>query len=879
MKFMGVNELREKFLEFFESKGHLRMASASLVPHNDKSLLLINSGMAPLKPFFTGQQIPPRKRVTTCQKCIRTGDIENVGKTARHGTFFEMLGNFSFGDYFKHEAIAWAWEFFTKVVELPEDRLYVSVYQDDDEAYDIWNKEIGLAPERIFRMGKEDNFWEHGVGPCGPCSEIYYDKGEEYGCGKPDCTVGCDCDRYMEIWNLVFTQFNKEEDGTYSDLDHPNIDTGMGLERIATVMQGVNSIFDVDTVKAIRDAVCDICGAKYGEDEKKDVSIRVITDHMRSVTFMTADGVLPSNEGRGYVLRRLLRRAARHGKLLGIDRKFLAELSRIVIENSGKAYPELVEKQDMILKVLSTEEERFYNTLDTGMAMLADKLKELKAQGKNVLGGADSFRMYDTYGFPVDLMEEILAEDGFTFDMEAFKAEMEKQRTRARNARATDTYMGAEETVFHRLDPAMSTEFNGYDELMGKGTVLALVVNDEIVNEAKAGDNVAVIVDKTPFYAEMGGQTGDKGVIVGAGDLGIEIEDCTKFGGNKFIHTGKVTTGTIHTGDTVTLAVDSEKRLATARNHTATHILQAVLREVLGSHVEQAGSYVSDKRLRFDFTHFEAIDKETLDTIEKKVNEKILEALPVEVKEMSLEEAKKTGAVALFGEKYGEVVRVVNIGGYSIEFCGGTHLTNSAYCGVFKLLSESGVAAGVRRIEAITGAGALNYLDEVGYILKTVADVLKTTAGELPKKIEHILEENKRLSKEAESLKAKMSGSLVDDIINSKVSIKGIDIVAAEVKGLDMNALRTMGDQIKEKMNGIIVLASGEGGKCSFVVMCSDDAVKAGANAGKIVKDAATVCGGGGGGRANMAQAGGKDTSKIPDALETAKKTIEGMIK
>ncbi len=879
MKFMGVNELREKFLEFFESKDHLRMASASLVPHNDKSLLLINSGMAPLKPFFTGQQIPPRRRVTTCQKCIRTGDIENVGKTARHGTFFEMLGNFSFGDYFKHEAIAWAWEFFTKVVELPEDRLYVSVYQDDDEAYDIWNKEIGLAPERIFRMGKEDNFWEHGVGPCGPCSEIYYDKGEEYGCGKPDCTVGCDCDRYMEIWNLVFTQFNKEEDGTYSDLDHPNIDTGMGLERIATVMQGVNSIFDVDTVKAIRDAVCDICGAKYGEDDKKDISIRVITDHMRSVTFMTADGVLPSNEGRGYVLRRLLRRAARHGKLLGIDRKFLAELSKIVIANSGKAYPELVEKQDMILKVLSTEEERFYNTLDTGMAMLADKLKELKAQGKNVLGGADSFKMYDTYGFPVDLMEEILAEDGFTFDMDAFKAEMEKQRTRARNARATDTYMGAEETVFHQLDPAMSTEFTGYDSLMGKGTVLALVVNDEIVSEAKAGDNVSIIVDKTPFYAEMGGQTGDKGVIVGAKDLGIEIDDCTKFGGNKFIHTGKVTTGTVKVGDTVTLAVDEDKRLATARNHTATHILQAVLKEVLGSHVEQAGSYVSDKCLRFDFTHFEAIDKETLSVIEKKVNEKILEALPVEVKEMSLEEAKKTGAVALFGEKYGEVVRVVNIGGYSIEFCGGTHLTNSAYCGVFKLLSESGVAAGVRRIEALTGAGALSYLDEVGFVLKSVSDALKTTAAELPKRISHILDENKRLSRELESLKAKMSGSLADDIIGSKSNIKGIDFVASEVKGLDMNALRTMGDQIKEKVNGVIVLASGEGNKCSFVVMCSDDAVKAGANAGQIVKAAAAVCGGGGGGRPNMAQAGGKNAANIGKALESARAAVEDMIK
>lgn len=875
---MGVNEIREKYLSFFESKGHLRMASASLVPQNDKSLLLINSGMAPLKPFFTGQQIPPRKRVTTCQKCIRTGDIENVGKTARHGTFFEMLGNFSFGDYFKHEAIAWAWEFFTKVVELPEDRLYVSVYQDDDEAYDIWNKEIGLAPEKIFRMGKEDNFWEHGIGPCGPCSEIYYDKGEEYGCGEPDCTVGCDCDRYMEIWNLVFTQFNKEDDGTYSDLDHPNIDTGMGLERIATVMQGVNSIFDVDTVKAIRDAVCNICGKEYGKNHKDDVSIRVITDHVRSVTFMTADGVLPSNEGRGYVLRRLLRRAARHGKLLGIDRKFLAELCQVVIDNSGKAYPEIVEKQDMILKVLTTEEERFYATLDTGMAMLMSKIEKLKSEKKTVLGGEDSFKMYDTYGFPVDLMEEILADEGFTLDEDAFKAEMDKQRTRARNARATDTYMGAEETVFHKLDPAMSTEFVGYDNLEYDGKILAVVVDDEIADTAKVGDKVSIIVDKTPFYAEMGGQSGDSGVITGNG-LKIEIDDCTKFGGNKFIHSGKVIEGSVKVGDNVTLSVNSAQRLSTARNHTATHILQAVLKEVLGGHIEQAGSFVNKDRLRFDFTHFEAIDKETLSLIEKKVNEKILAALPVEVKEMSIEEAKKTGATALFGEKYGETVRVVNIGGYSVEFCGGTHLTNSAYCGTFKLVSENGVAAGIRRIEALTGAGALDFYNENEFMLKSAAEVLKTAPADLAKRINHLVEENKKLSKEIESLKAKMSGGLVDEIINGKVNIKGVDVACAEVKGLDMNALRTMGDQIKDKMNGIIVLASGESQKCSFVVMCGDEAVKAGANAGQIVKAAATVCGGGGGGRPNMAQAGGKDASKIAEALETAKATIEGMIK
>ena len=684
--------------------------------------------------------------------------------------------------------------------------------------------------------------------------------------------------RSMAVASQAVPQFNKEEDGSYSNLDHPNIDTGMGLERIATVMQGINSIFDVDTVKAIRDAVCNICGAAYGEDHIKDISIRVITDHVRSVTFMTADGVLPSNEGRGYVLRRLLRRAARHGKLLGIDRKFLAELCKVVIDHSGEAYPELVEKQDMILKVLTTEEERFYATLDTGMNMLMNKLEELKNADVNILGGEDSFKMYDTYGFPVDLMEEILAEEGFTLDEEAFKAEMEKQRVRARSARATDTYMGAEETVFHHLDPAMSTEFDGYDNLEMMGNVQAIVVNDAIVNEANAGDEVSIIVDKTPFYAEMGGQAGDSGIISGDG-LKIEINDCTKFGGNKFVHTGKVIEGSVKVGDRVNLSVDATKRLSTARNHTATHILQAVLREVLGNHVEQAGSFVDDKRLRFDFTHFEAIDKETLSLIEKKVNGKILEALPVVVKEMTLEEAKKTGATALFGEKYGEVVRVVNIGGYSIEFCGGTHLTNSAYCGSFKLASESGVAAGVRRIEALTGAGALNYYEEAEFALKSISDRLKSVPAELLNKINHILDENKRLSKEVESLKSKMSGSLVDDIINNKIEIKGINVVAAEVKGLDMNALRTMGDQIKDKMDGVIVLASGEGSKCSFVVMCSDSAVKAGANAGQIVKAAATVCGGGGGGRPNMAQAGGKDASKIGEALEAAKTTIEGLIK
>ncbi len=877
MRYMGVNELREAFLSFFESKEHLRMASSSLIPQNDKSLLLINSGMAPLKPFFTGQQVPPRKRVTTCQKCIRTGDIENVGKTARHGTFFEMLGNFSFGDYFKREAINWAWEFFTKVIELPEDRLYVSVYQEDDEAFDIWNKEIGLAPERIFRMGKEDNFWEHGLGPCGPCSEIYYDKGEEYGCGSPDCTVGCDCDRYMEIWNLVFTQFCKEEDGSYSNLDHPNIDTGMGLERIATVLQGVNSIFDVDTVKMIRDEVCRISGKEYGADHNADVSIRVITDHIRSVTFMLADGVRPSNEGRGYVLRRLLRRAARHGKLLGIERKFLADMCKVVISNSGEAYPELVDKKENIIKTITAEEERFYLTIDSGLRILRQKIDEINASGgEKVMGGEDSFKMYDTYGFPLDLMQEILGEADITVDEAAFKAEMDKQRKRAREARGESTYMGADETVFHQLDPAMSTEFTGYDSLTLEGAeVLAIVSGDEIVDEAHEGDKVVIVVDKTPFYAEMGGQCGDGGVITTAEGLRIEIDDCTKFGGNKYLHTGVVESGTIKLGDKVNMAVDERKRLAIARNHTATHILQAVLREVLGAHIEQAGSLVDRNHLRFDFTHFEAVSSEDLNTIERMVNEHILAAHPVCVKIMSLEEAKNTGATALFGEKYGDTVRVVDIDGYSKEFCGGTHLKNTAQAGSFKIVSESGVSAGVRRIEALTGFGVLNYYEEKGYIFNEAMNMLKTTPNNIRKRIESLLEENKAMAREIESLKAKLSGGVVDDIINSAEEIEGIKLVFAEVKGLDMNGLRSLGDRIKDKFNScIILLASGEGDKVSLVTMCSDDAVKKGAKAGDIVKAAATVCGGGGGGRPNMAQAGGKDASKIGEALSTAKALV-----
>ncbi len=878
MKNLGVNEIRKKYLDFFQEKGHLKMNSFSLVPQNDKSLLLINSGMAPLKPYFTGQQIPPNKRVTTCQKCIRTGDIENVGKTARHGTFFEMLGNFSFGDYFKEEAIPWAWEFFTKVLELPEDRLYVSVYEDDDEAFEIWNKKVGIPEKKIVRLGKEDNFWEHGTGPCGPCSEIYFDKGEQYGCDNPNCYVGCDCDRYMEIWNLVFTQFNKEEDGTYSNLKNPNIDTGMGLERIATVMQNVNSIFDVDTVKAIRDEVCKLSNTKYGEDNKKDISIRVITDHIRSVTFMTADGVLPSNEGRGYVLRRLLRRAARHGKILGIEDLFLANLSKIVIETSKDAYPELEEKKDYIYKILTVEEERFYATIDTGMELLKEKINELKQANSTILKGENAFKLYDTYGFPFELMKEILEEENMSVDEDAFLKEMEKQKNKARSAREEDTYMGAEETVFHKLDPAMKTEFLGYENNSLESKVLAIVVNDAIVDSAKENDNVVIVVDKTPFYAEMGGQVGDKGTIEND-NLLIEINDTTNFGGNKILHHGVVKKGSVKVNDSVLLKIDEDERLDIARNHTATHILHKALKEILGSHVEQAGSLVSKSRLRFDFTHFEALTKEDLSKIEKTVNTYILKGLDVCVKETDIETAKKEGATALFGEKYGDVVRVINIGGYSIELCGGTHLKNSAQIGSFKILSESGVAAGVRRIEAVTGFGALNFYEEREYLIRNIFEALKANNKNVVEKTLALTEENKKLLKEIETLKMKLSSGLLDDILNQKQTINDIDVLLAKVSNVDMDTLRNMGDKLKEKLTEYaILLASDNNGKVNFIAMCSDGAIKANLKAGDMVKTAATICGGGGGGRPNMAQAGGKDASKIDDAINATLDFIKGQI-
>lgn len=876
MKPMGVNEIREKFLSFFEGKGHLRLPSASLVPHNDNSLLLINSGMAPLKPYFTGQVIPPRRRVTTCQKCIRTGDIENVGKTARHGTFFEMLGNFSFGDYFKKDVIPWAWEFITKVLEIPEDRLYITVYKDDEEAAQIWHDVIGVPKERIFYMGKEDNFWEHGTGPCGPCSEIYYDRGPEYGCGKPGCTVGCDCDRYMEFWNLVFTQFNAEEDGTYSDLAQKNIDTGMGLERMATIMQNVDSIFDVDTLKALRDEVCRVAGVEYMKDHKTDVSVRVITDHIRSVTFMTADGVLPSNEGRGYVLRRLLRRAARHGKLLGIDKEFLADLCEVVIAHSGDAYPELVEKKEYIRKVISVEENSFYKTIDNGMEILKDYMDEMQSKGIKVLDGEKTFRLYDTYGFPIDLTKEILEEAGMELDEDAFQSEMKAQKERARNARAKSTYMGAAETVYNQLDTSLKTEFVGYSEnSVDDATITALVANGEIADTATVDSEVAIFLDKTPFYAEMGGQVGDTGII--KTDMGtVEVSDCIRVVGGKSAHIGVVVDGEIKVGDKAEAAIDVKNRIAISRNHSATHLLQKALREVLGTHVEQAGSYVSADRLRFDFTHFQAMTAEEIKKVEDIVNEKILEGIDVTTTETSMEEARKMGAMALFGEKYGDVVRVVNMGGYSVELCGGVHLKNTAQAGSFKIVSEGGVAAGVRRIEALTGEGALKFYQSQGDELKQICAITKTTSENMVKHIEDLLKQQKEMAKEIEALKAKMAGSAAEDIIKNAENVNGVNVVCAVIEDTDTNGLKTMGDELKNKLgSAVVVLASVKEGKIGLVAMATDDAVKKGAHSGNIIKAAAAVCGGGGGGKPNMAQAGGKDASKLAEAVEKAKEVIK----
>ena len=879
VKKYGVNELRQMFLDFFESKGHLVMNSFSLVPQNDNSLLLINAGMAPLKPYFTGAEIPPRTRVATCQKCIRTGDIENVGKTARHGTFFEMLGNFSFGDYFKHEAIAWSWEFLTKVVGLDENRLYPSVYEEDDEAFDIWNKEIGVPADRIFRFGKEDNFWEHGAGPCGPCSEIYYDRGEKYGCGKPGCTVGCDCDRYMEVWNNVFTQFENDGEGHYETLKQKNIDTGMGLERLAVVVQDVDSIFDVDTLCALRNKVCEVAGKTYGVHHDDDVSIRLITDHMRSATFLISDGVMPTNEGRGYVLRRLIRRAARHGRLLGIEGPFLEKLSETVIEGSKDGYPELEEKKTFILNVLHNEESQFNKTIDQGLKILADLEAEMKEAGKSVLGGSDAFRLYDTYGFPIDLTKEILEEKGYTIDEDGFKEEMEVQRKRARESRAVSNYMGTDATVYDEIDRNITTEFDGYDKLEAASKVTVLTTETEIVDSLMEGQKGTIFVEKTPFYATMGGQEGDTGVITTANGV-FRVEDTIKLRGGKYGHVGVMESGMISGGEEVTLKVDEQERKDTCKNHSATHLLQKALKTVLGAHVEQKGSLVNPTRLRFDFAHFQAMTPEEIAETEALVNKEIQAALPVTTQIMGIEEAKKTGAMALFGEKYGDEVRVVSMGDFSVELCGGTHVANTANITLFKIVSEAGVAAGVRRIEALTGNNVIEYYRQMEENLHTIAKTLKTSPAEITEKITHLQKEVKELQSENESLKSKMAQDSLGNVMDQVVEVKGVKVLASAVDGVDMNGLRDLGDQLKEKLGeGVVVLASAKDGKVSLLAMATQGAMDKGAHAGNLIKAAAAIVGGGGGGRPNMAQAGGKNPDKIPEAIAKVAELVEGQLK
>ncbi len=878
MKKYGVNELRKMFLNFFESKDHLAMKSFSLVPHNDNSLLLINSGMAPLKPYFTGQEIPPKRRVTTCQKCIRTGDIENIGKTARHGTFFEMLGNFSFGDYFKTEAIHWSWEFLTEVIGLEADRLYPSVYLEDDEAYNIWNKEIGIPKERIFRFGKEDNFWEHGAGPCGPCSEIYYDRGEKYGCKKPDCTVGCDCDRYIEVWNNVFTQFENDGHGNYTELVQKNIDTGMGLERLAVVVQDVDSLFTVDTNKALLDEVCAMAHTHYQEDEKKDISLRIIADHVKSCTFMISDGIMPSNESRGYVLRRLLRRAARHGRLLGIEGRFLAELSKTVIALSKDGYPELEEKQAMILKVLSEEEEKFNKTIDQGLAILNDMEQAMIKAGSSTLSGADAFKLYDTYGFPLDLTIEILEEKNFKVDEQGFQAAMKEQREKARAARKTTNYMGADVTVYQSIPAEISSKFVGYDRLSHDSVISVLTTETEIVEALTDGQTGTVIVDETPFYGTMGGQQADVGVIFCQGGR-FEVEDTIHLQGGKIGHVGKMTEGMFKTGDKVTLSVSEKNRLSTGKNHSATHLLQKALRTVLGDHVEQAGSYVDAGRLRFDFTHFSAMTAEELQRVEDLVNEKIREDLKVITEEMSLDEAKKTGAMALFGEKYGDTVRVVKMGDFSVELCGGTHVADTGMITAFKILSETGIAANVRRIEALTGEGLMAYYQEVEKELLNAVKAAKTTPAELTHKIESLLGEIKFLHSENEKLKSKLANNAMGDVMSQVIEVQGVKVLATKVADVDMNGLRNLGDQMKEKMGeGVIVIASAQDGKVNLMATVTQGAQKKGVHAGNLIKAIARFVGGGGGGRPGMAQAGGKNPAGIDEALGKVAEVVKGQV-
>ncbi|MDD6213817.1 MAG: alanine--tRNA ligase [Firmicutes bacterium] len=876
MEKFGVNEIREKFLSFFESKGCLRLGSFSLVPKNDASLLLINSGMAPMKKWFTGAETPPRKRVTTCQKCIRTPDIECVGKTARHGTYFEMLGNFSFGDYFKHEAIAWGWEFLTEVMGIPKEKLWITVYQDDDEARDIWINEIGVPADRVVKMGKEDNFWEHGTGPCGPCSEIHVDRGEEYSCG-PDCKLGCDCDRFMEVWNLVFTQFDKDENGNYNRLDHPNIDTGMGLERLAAIMQGVDNLFEVDTVKNIMTHISKIAGVEYKKDHRTDVSLRVITDHIRSTVMMVSDGVIPSNEGRGYVLRRLLRRAARHGKLLGIKGAFLYKVADTVIDESAQGYPELDEKREYIKKIIRIEEERFAKTIDNGLTILNDYIEETKKEGKTVISGEKAFKLNDTYGFPIDLTVEICGEQGLAVDREGYDKELQIQKDTARTARKDGSSWEGEEG--YNFEDAAPTEFVGYYNLKSDSRVVGIATEGEVSATINAGEEGIIVTEKTPFYAEMGGQAGDVGTIVSAGAR-AEVVNTKKNGNGIYMHYVKVTAGSISDGDTVTLAVSKDNRMAVSRNHSATHLLHKALKEVLGTHVAQAGSEVNKNHLRFDFSHFEAMTKEELEDVEKRVNKAILDAMPITVKELPIEEAKKLGAEAQFGEKYGDVVRVVSMGDYSVEFCGGTHLTNTANVGLFKLISESGVAAGTRRIEAVTGEGVMDYIAKNNALIERTALALKSNnIHEIDQKAEQLSAELKETKKKLESLNAKLASGKTDDVMENMTEIGGIKVVFGRVDGLGGNDLRTLGDTLKEKIGSCIaVLASANDGKISFLATATKDTVKKGVHAGKIIMEITAIAGGSGGGKPDMAQGGGKDAEKIGEALSKVTEIVKAQL-
>ena len=869
-QYHGVNELREMFLSFFESKGHLRLPSFSLIPQNDASLLLINSGMAPMKPYFTGEIEPPRHRVCTCQKCIRTGDIENIGKTSRHGTYFEMLGNFSFGDYFKREAIHWSWEFLTQVVGLEPERLYPSIYQDDDEAFDIWNKEIGIAPERIFRFGKEDNFWEHGSGPCGPCSEIYYDRGEKYGCGKPDCTVGCDCDRYMEIWNNVFSQFNNDGHNHYTELKQKNIDTGMGLERLAVVCQDVDSLFDVDTVMNITNKVSEITGAKYGMSHKIDVSLRVITDHIRSATFMIGDGVLPSNEGRGYVLRRLLRRAARHGKLLGVNEPFLYRVLETVIHENQFAYPELVEKQDYITRVIRVEEDNFARTIDGGLRILGELVESHKTAGETVFSGADAFKLYDTYGFPIDLTIEMVAEHGMTVDEDAFQKLMQEQRERAREARKALGDL-AWASIDLGLSKDVTCRFTGYDHLSETGCrVLALAVDGELRAAAYEGEEVTIVLDKTPLYAESGGQVADHGTIFTDGGLRIEITDVQKTKDGKIMHMGEILHGQVAVDELVSAEVDAERRKGVMRAHSATHLLQKALRTVLGDHVHQSGSLVEPDHLRFDFTHFSAITPAELAQISNLVLNMILDGLDVTTREMPIDEARKLGAMALFGEKYGDIVRVVTMGDVSVEFCGGTHVDNTAKIGLFRLQSESSIASGVRRIEAYTGKAVLNQLEQLQQTILEMAEALKTTPAELGRKAAAMTRELRESRQAVEKLQARELASQAENFLYAAKTVEGLHVVTATLQGIEADALRKVGDTLRDRDETVVALLSAiRDDKITLLAVCGKKAVAQGIKAGELIRSVAPMVGGSGGGKPDSAMGGGKDINRLDDALAT----------